>query len=74
MELKMVNHLIEHVMNLMEIIPWSDEGETNIYPGVDEELQLAYQHLDEAMGVLQSPLAEIKAIEEENRTRLAATD
>ena len=80
MELKMVNDLIEQTMNLMELIPWNDEWDDPdgkgifLYPGLDEELQAAYQHLDDAMGVLKSPLAEIKSIEEENRTRLAATD
>lgn len=64
MELKMVGTLINQAMNLMELIPWSDEeGTVNIYPGVDEELQAAYEHLDEAMGVLKSPLAEIKELE-----------
>ncbi len=66
MELKMVHNLISQVMNLMGLIPWSDDIDTDgsnlsiIYPGVDEELQAAYEHLDDAMGVLQSPLAAIE--------------
>lgn len=69
MELKMAHDLIQHSMNLLELIPWAEDcwpdnaSGVNIYPGVDEELQAAYECLDNALGVLQSPLAEIKELE-----------
>ena len=73
MNLKTAHGFVLQVMHLLELIPWNDDikkdsptSASDIYPGVDEELQAAYEHLDEAEGVLNRLLKEIEDLNQDN--------
>ncbi len=70
MDLKTAHGFVLGTMHLLELIPWNDDivhdYESHIYPGVDEELQKAYEHLDEAEGVLRRLLKEIEDLKQDH--------